>query len=92
MKGGILSRKKENEITQTYIEQLDIKTPGAEQKVLNLSGGNQQKVVIGKWLATHPKVLILDEPTRGIDVGAKREIHQLMSKLADQGVGIIMIS
>ena len=63
-----------------------------EQKVLNLSGGNQQKVVIGKWLATHPKVLILDEPTRGIDVGAKREIHQLMSKLADQGVGIIMIS
>ena len=81
MKGGILSRKKENEITQTYIEQLDIKTPGAEQKV-----------VIGKWLATHPKVLILDEPTRGIDVGAKREIHQLMSKLADQGVGIIMIS
>ena len=92
MKGGILSRKKENEITQTYIEQLDIKTPGAEQKVLNLSGGNQQKVVIGKWLATHPKVLILDEPTRGIDVGAKREIHQLMSKLANQGVGIIMIS
>ena len=92
MKGGILSRKKENEITQTYIEQLDIKTPGAEQKVLNLSGGNQQKVVIGKWLATHPKVLILDEPTRGIDVGAKSEIYKLMTQLAEEGKSIIMIS
>ena len=92
MKGGILSRKKENEITQTYIEQLDIKTPGAEQKVLNLSGGNQQKVVIGKWLATHPKVLILDEPTRGIDVGAKVEIYQLINQLAEEGKSVILIS
>ena len=92
MKGGILSRKKENEITQTYIEQLDIKTPGAEQKVLNLSGGNQQKVVIGKWLATHPKVLILDEPTRGIDVGAKWEIYGIINELAAQGKAVILIS
>ena len=59
---------------------------------MNLSGGNQQKVVMSKWLATQPKVLILDEPTRGIDVGAKKEIHSLMSHLAQQGVAIIMIS
>ena len=59
---------------------------------MNLSGGNQQKVVIAKWMATHPSVLILDEPTRGIDVGAKKEIHMLMSEMARQGVAIIMIS
>lgn len=92
MQKGILKESREEEITQQYIEQLGIKTPGQEQKVLNLSGGNQQKVVIGKWLATHPKILILDEPTRGIDVGAKKEIHELMSRLAATGVGIIMIS
>ena len=92
MNGGIMSRDKERRITAQQIEQLAIKTPGQEQVVENLSGGNQQKVVIGKWLVTHPKVLILDEPTRGIDVGAKKEIHQLMSELAASGVGIIMIS
>ena len=92
MRHGILNRKKEREITQRYIDQLAIKTPGQEQRVENLSGGNQQKVVFGKWLATHPKVLILDEPTRGIDVGAKKEIHELMVRLAKSGVGIIMIS
>ena len=91
-KGLLTSAKVENEIADQYIQLINVKTPSRNQKVGNLSGGNQQKVVIGKWLATHPKVLILDEPTRGIDVGAKREIHQLMSKLADQGVGIIMIS
>ena len=63
-----------------------------EQKVVNLSGGNQQKVVLAKWLALNPKVLIVDEPTRGIDVGAKAEVHQLLSKLAHQGVAILMIS
>ena len=92
MKGGILSRKKENEITQTYIEQLDIKTPGAEQKVLNLSGGNQQKVVIGKWLNADPEILIMDEPTRGIDVGAKWEIYGIINELAAQGKAVILIS
>ena len=92
MPGGIMNRRKENEITQRYIDQLSIKTPTQEQRVVNLSGGNQQKVVLGKWLATHPKVLILDEPTRGIDVAAKKEIHELMSRLAATGVGIIMIS
>ena len=92
MAGGIMNPQKERDITRQQIDQLSIKTPGQEQVVVNLSGGNQQKVVIGKWLVTHPKILILDEPTRGIDVGAKKEIHQLMSDLAAKGVGIIMIS
>ena len=92
MAGGIMNPQKERIITREQIDQLSIKTPGQEQIVVNLSGGNQQKVVIGKWLVTHPKILILDEPTRGIDVGAKKEIHQLMSDLAAKGVGIIMIS
>ena len=63
-----------------------------EERVENLSGGNQQKVLIGRWLLTNPKILILDEPTRGIDVGAKAEIHRLVSQLAKQGVAVIMIS
>ncbi|MCC8180624.1 MAG: ATP-binding cassette domain-containing protein, partial [Planctomycetes bacterium] len=71
---------------------LTIKTPSIEQKAGNLSGGNQQKVVIGKWLLTKPKVLIMDEPTRGIDVGAKVEIYHIMNKLVDDGVGVLMIS
>jgi ribose transport system ATP-binding protein len=76
----------------SLIQQLRIQTPSSAQKVTSLSGGNQQKVVLGKWLALRPKVLILDEPTRGIDVGAKAEIHALMSRLAGQGLAIIMIS
>ena len=75
-----------------YIDKLHIKTPSAQQKVLNLSGGNQQKVVIGKFLATDPLVYIFDEPTRGIDVGAKHEIYQLMNQLVSQGKAIVMIS
>ncbi len=82
----------EDRLTDEYIQSLRVKTPSREQRVINLSGGNQQKVVIAKWMATNPKILILDEPTRGIDVGAKKEIHALMSKLAGQGVAIIMIS
>jgi ribose transport system ATP-binding protein len=82
----------EQEISQKFVETLDIRTPGLEQKVMNLSGGNQQKVVISKWLATEPEILIVDEPTRGIDVGSKKEIHSLLSHLAQQGIGIIMIS
>ncbi|MDD3839925.1 MAG: sugar ABC transporter ATP-binding protein [Clostridia bacterium] len=82
----------EGKIAEDYVDKLDIKTPSIEQKAMNLSGGNQQKVVISKWLATNPEILILDEPTRGIDVGAKKEIHRLMSKLAKTGVAIIMIS
>jgi len=71
---------------------LRVKAPGLYERVENLSGGNQQKVLIGRWLLTNPRILILDEPTRGIDVGAKAEIHRLISRLACQGVAVIMIS
>ena len=74
------------------MHKLAIKTPSIEQKATYLSGGNQQRVVIAKWLATQPKVLIVDEPTRGIDVGAKAEIHGLLGALAKEGMAIIMIS
>ncbi len=79
-------------VGEQYVRELSIRTPSLQQKVRNLSGGNQQKVVIAKWLTVKPRVLILDEPTRGIDVGAKAEIHRLMRQLADQGVGVLMIS
>ena len=91
-KGGIINRKREVEITDQYIKDLKIVTPSRAQKVLNLSGGNQQKVVLAKWLAADCDILILDEPTRGIDVGAKSEIYMLMRKLAAQGKAILMIS
>jgi ABC-type sugar transport system ATPase subunit len=74
------------------VKELRTKTPSLEQPVRNLSGGNQQKVVIAKWLLTRPKVLFLDEPTRGIDVGAKVEIYNIMNGLVDQGVCVVMIS
>ena len=90
--GWFINRSAETALTDQYVSKLKVKTPSNEQKVMNLSGGNQQKVVIAKWLANHPAVLILDEPTRGIDVGAKKEIHALMSEMAQQGVAIIMIS
>jgi D-xylose transport system ATP-binding protein len=76
----------------TYIKAMNIKTPSIEQRVNNLSGGNQQKVALAKWLMTKPRILVLDEPTRGIDVGAKYEIYNIMNQLVDQGVCIIMIS
>jgi ABC-type sugar transport system ATPase subunit len=85
-------KKVERSIENEYIKKLSIKMSSRFQNVLNLSGGNQQKVVLGKWLAVNPKVLILDEPTRGVDVGAKAEIYKTMNDLAKQGVGIIMIS
>lgn len=92
IKGISINKNKENEIIDNYIKKLRIKTPSKDQITKNLSGGNQQKIVIAKWLATSPKVLILDEPTRGIDIGAKSEIYAIMSDLAKQGVAIIMIS
>lgn len=92
MKHGVISRKLERENTLKYVEELGIKTPSIQQTVLNLSGGNQQKVVLAKWLCANVDVLILDEPTRGIDVGAKYEIYLLMNKLVAQGKSIIMIS
>ena len=87
-----VNSKKEAEITQEYIDMMATKTPSQEQVIGNLSGGNQQKVMIGRWLATNPKILIMDEPTRGIDVGAKSEIYRIMNDLVKQGVSIIMIS
>ncbi len=92
IKGIFVNHEKEDEITQKYIDLMDTKTPSREQMIGNLSGGNQQKVMIGRWLATHPKVLILDEPTRGVDVGAKSEIYSIMNELVKSGMSIIMIS
>lgn len=90
--GGILSRNEETTIAEKYREALAIRTPSVFQKTVNLSGGNQQKVVLAKWLFTAPEVLILDEPTRGIDVGAKYEIYTIINELAADGKGVIMIS
>ncbi len=89
---GTVRADSEKEIASEYVKTLSIATPSISQKVGNLSGGNQQKVVLAKWLSTKPQVLIMDEPTRGIDVGAKAEFHALMSRLAQQGIGILMIS
>ena len=88
----LVDRRKEEETTKEYIKQLDIRTPSSEQLVQNLSGGNQQKVVLAKWLLGNAKVFLFDEPTRGIDVGAKAEIYNLMVKLAGGGAGIVMVS
>ena len=90
--GLLINKGKEKKITQKYIEELATKTPSADQLVVNLSGGNQQKVVIAKWLVRDSEILIFDEPTRGIDVGAKNEIYKLMNRLAAEGKSIIMIS
>ena len=90
--GVFLAPAKERALAQRYVQQMNISTPGIEQEVRRLSGGNQQKTLVAKWLAIEPKILIVDEPTRGIDVGAKKEIHFLLRSLASQGVGVIMIS
>ena len=92
MKGIFINKKKEAEVADKYVEALATKTPGIDQQVVNLSGGNQQKVVIAKWLTRNSDILIFDEPTRGIDVGAKNEIYKLMNKLVQEGKSIIMIS
>lgn len=92
IKSIFVDSKKERQITQEYIDKMSTKTPSQEQAIGNLSGGNQQKVLIGRWLATNPRILILDEPTRGVDVGAKSEIYMIMNELVKQGVSIIMIS
>lgn len=91
-KVGFLHEKKEQALATQYIESLQIKTPSAGQIVKNLSGGNQQKVVLAKYLATQPQVLMLDEPTRGIDINAKSEIYKLIASLAEAGLGIIVVS
>ena len=90
--GPFINKKKEKEIAEKFVKELDTKTPGVDQLVVNLSGGNQQKVVIAKWLTRNCDILIFDEPTRGIDVGAKNEIYKLMNQLAAEGKAIIMVS
>ncbi len=91
-KFNVVNALEEVKSAELYTKELKIKTPSIEQKTGNLSGGNQQKVVLGKWLMTMPKVLILDEPTRGIDVGAKVEIYNIINELVDRGVAVIVIS
>ena len=92
VKNGVVDKNKEIVISSQYVKDLRVKTPSIDTKVNNLSGGNQQKVALAKWMMTRPEVLILDEPTRGIDVGAKYEIYSLMNQLVEQGMAIIMIS
>lgn len=89
---GIINENEEINVANKYKDDLTIKAPSIEQLLGNLSGGNQQKVSVGKWLFTEPKILILDEPTRGIDVGAKFEIYTIMNRLIQEGLSIIMIS
>ena len=91
-KMGLLSGKKGKQTVGTFIENLNIKTSGAQQKVGMLSGGNQQKVVLAKCMAPDPSVILLDEPTRGVDVGAKTEIYKIINDLASKGFAIIMVS
>jgi ribose transport system ATP-binding protein len=87
-----ISQRMEEELSRHFIQRLNVRLHSHKMEVQKLSGGNQQKVVIAKWLATEPKILLLDEPTRGIDVGAKAEIYQLIKDLASQGMGIVTVS
>jgi ribose transport system ATP-binding protein len=91
-KAGIVDEARQREIVDRFIARLGVKTTGPEQKIRELSGGNQQKVLLARWLCMDPRLLILDEPTRGIDVGAKAEILTLIRELAAQGLGVLMIS
>ncbi len=91
-RNGVIDSHRESQVARRFVDMLRIRTPGIHQKTVNLSGGNQQKVVLSKWLFAEPQVLILDEPTRGIDVGAKYEIYAIVNDLAAQGKGIIVIS
>jgi ribose transport system ATP-binding protein len=89
---GCLSNRLERALARDYTQRLSIRAASPGQPVRHLSGGNQQKVVVAKWLATHPKVLLLDEPTRGIDINAKNQIYRLIHELAEAGLAIVMIS
>jgi ribose transport system ATP-binding protein len=89
---GIISRAEQNEVVERFMGRLGIKASSADQKIRELSGGNQQKVLLARWLCKNPKFLILDEPTRGIDIGAKGEIQALINELAEGGLGVLMIS
>jgi ribose transport system ATP-binding protein len=89
---GLVSRARQDRIVNTFITRLRIKVSSPEQKVSELSGGNQQKVLLARWLCLRPRVLLLDEPTRGIDVGAKAEVQALIDELADEGLAVVLIS
>jgi monosaccharide-transporting ATPase len=89
---GVVDRRRQEEVVDRFVERLEIRTSGPEQKIRELSGGNQQKVLLARWLCLNPRLLLLDEPTRGIDVGAKGEIQALINELADEGLGVLMIS
>jgi ABC-type sugar transport system ATPase subunit len=89
---GFVKRREESDIVRKFVERLHIKTAGVEQSITSLSGGNQQKVMIARWIASNVSILIVDEPTQGVDVGAKAEIHRLLRELARQGVAVIVIS
>jgi ABC-type sugar transport system ATPase subunit len=89
---GLIQREKEIKQAESYIHSLSIKVSGASIPAQTLSGGNQQKVALARWMATHPRIMILDEPTQGVDVGAKAEIHDLIVQMAERGVAIILIS
>jgi methyl-galactoside transport system ATP-binding protein len=91
-RAGLFDEDKAKEDTKWVIDSMSVKTPSQRTLINSLSGGNQQKVILGRWLLTEPEILMLDEPTRGIDVGAKYEIYQLMIDLANKGKGIIMVS
>lgn len=91
-KGPLVDDQLQDELSNEYVEQLSIKIPGIEYPISSLSGGNQQKCLIGKWLSIRPKLIIMDEPTRGIDVGAKSEIHSLLRQLAEKGIGVMIVS
>ena len=91
-KAGIVDRARQTQVVTEFIQKLGIKTTSPEQPIRELSGGNQQKVLLARWLCMNPKLLILDEPTRGIDVGAKGEIQALIGALAEQGLGVLLIS
>jgi ribose transport system ATP-binding protein len=92
MKQGLINFESEQELAQNWVDKLSIRTPGVKTMTLNLSGGNQQKVVLAKWLTAQSKILILDHPTRGLDVGAKEEVYQLVRDLSAQGVSIILLA
>ena len=89
---GVVNRAQQDRIVSTFMTRLQIKASSPDQKVAELSGGNQQKVLLARWLATEPKILLLDEPTRGIDVGAKAEVQALIDELAADGLGVLLIS
>jgi rhamnose transport system ATP-binding protein len=91
-RNGLIDYAAERTLARNYVERLRIKTPSIYTETGSLSGGNQQKVAVARWLAIDPEVMILDEPTQGVDIGSKSEIHQIMGDLAEQGMAIVMIS